>query len=372
MSVIKYNLHKILAIEIKKYYLKYMIKLRKYFLPILIIILLFSCKKSDNNAGKEDNISEQSMAEETPIYKPRKEQKWIDKDIFEEKMKNDTVAAEIAVDFAYRNASAIGGPPWYQESGIENVPEIEAIIPVQGYYIQQSEKQFANGRSPEILVLSVKDKNVYIREIDLVKGEIVTRKEILLQFNGKTFAHNRTKLETENEKIQILYLENAPEQTWRGPFEYEIPYTFAGNLDDPIKDNVRKLTSDYLETFTGYYDFDSCKIIESDRNQSLFYMQNDALQIVYNKELKCLTVLFSGASRINLQPKNFIETDDERIFYWIFGEGAGYKEDRLYFYKGGIVYTRDYNEPDFSSRDENDYPTRAINEKYVIFFKKEM
>ncbi|WP_461255513.1 hypothetical protein [Treponema sp. R80B11-R83G3] len=345
--------------------------IRKYFLPLLIIILLFSCKKNENNASnienKEESISEQSTAEETLDAKPRKE----DKDTFEEMMKNDTVAAEIAVDFAGRNASAIGGPPWYQGSGIENVSEIEAIIPVQGYYIQQSEKQFQGGRSPEILVLSVKDKNVYIREIDLVKGEIVTRKEILLQFNGKTFAHNRTKLETEKGKIQIVYLENAPEKTWRGPFEYEMPYTFAGNLNDPINDNVRKFTSDYIETFTGYYGFDSCKIIKSDRDQSLFDMQDDALQIVYNKELKCLTVLFNRASRINLEPKNFIETDDERIIYWFFGEGAGYKEDRLYFYKGGIVYTRDYNEPYFSSQDEDGYPTRAINEKYVVFFKKE-
>jgi len=340
---------------------------RKYFLPLLIIILLFSCKKNDNNAGnKEESISEQSTVEEDSTARRREEQQWVDKNTFEEMMKYDTVAAEIAAS-GFRIS---GGAPWYHDSGIKNVSEIEAIISVQGYYIQQSEEQFNNGRSPEILVLSVKDKNVYIREIDLVKGQIITRKEILLQFNGKTFAHNRTMLETENGKIQILYLENAPEQTWRGPFEYEIPYTFAGNLDDPINDNVRKLTSDYLETFTGFYIFDSYKIIESDRDESLFYMQNNALQIVYNKELKCLSVLFK-ASQLYLEDKNFIETDDERIFYWIYGEGAGYREDRLYFYKGGIVYTRNYNTPDFSSQDEDGYPTRAINEKYIIFYRKE-
>ena len=340
---------------------------RKYFLPLLIIILLFSCKKNDNNAGnKEESISGQSMSEEDSAARQKEKQQWVDKNTFEEMMKYDTVAAEIAAS-GFRIS---GGAPWYHDSGIKNVSEIEAIISVQGYYIQQSEEQFNNGRSPEILVLSVKDKNVYIREIDLVKGQIITRKEILLQFNGKTFAHNRTMLETENGKIQILYLENAPEQTWRGPFEYEIPYTFAGNLDDPINDNVRKLTSDYLETFTGFYIFDSYKIIESDRDESLFYMQNNALQIVYNKELKCLSVLFK-ASQLYLEDKNFIETDDERIFYWIYGEGAGYREDRLYFYKGGIVYTRNYNTPDFSSQDEDGYPTRAINEKYIIFYRKE-
>jgi len=32
--------------------------IKKYFLPLLIIILLFSCKKNDNTAGnKEESIS---------------------------------------------------------------------------------------------------------------------------------------------------------------------------------------------------------------------------------------------------------------------------------------------------------------------------
>jgi len=339
---------------------------RKYFLPLLIIILFFSCKKSDNNAGNgEESISGQSTVEENSAARQREEQQW--KNTLEEIMKFDTVAEEIVAG----GFKGPGGAPGYRDSGIKNVSEIEAIIRVQGYYIQQSEEQFEHGRSPEILVLSVKDKNVFIKEIDLVEGQIITRKEILLQFNGKTFAHNRTMLETENGKIQILYLENAPEQTWRGFFEYEMPYTFAGNLDDPINNNVRKLTSDYLETFTGRYIFNSCKIIESGRDESLFYMQNDALQVVYNKDLKCLSVLFKEASSIFLSKIDFVETDDGRVFYWFFGEGAGYKEEKLYFYKGGIAYTLDQNKPDFSSLDEDDYPTRATNEKYVIFFKKE-
>jgi len=342
---------------------------RKYFLPLLIIILLFSCKKNDNNAvNGEESISGQSTVEENLAAKPKVEQEWVDKDTFEGMMKKGTVAEEIADDLFYKNRN---GAPGYHDSGKKNVSDIETIIPIQGYYIQQSEKQFENGRSPEILILSVKDKNVYIREIDLVKGQIITRKEILLPYNGKTFAHNRTMLETENGKIQILYLENAPEHTGRGPFEYEMPYTFAGNLDDPINDNVRKLTSDYLETFTGRYIFDSCKIIKSGRDEDFFNMQNDALQVVYNKELKCLSVLFNDASSIFLSKLDFVETDDGRIFYWFFGEGAGYKEEKLYFYKGGIAYTLDENKPDFSSEDEDGYPTRAINEKYVIFFKKE-
>jgi len=356
---------------IRNYYLKYMAIIRKYFLPLLIIILLFSCKKRDNNAGTAENteeyISEQTKSRESII-----EQRKMDEIEFDKKMnRNGTIAAEIAVDFAKR--IYFNNPPWYSSSSnTGNVSEIEAIIPVQGYYIQQSEEQYKNGRTPEILALSVNDKNIYIKEIDMVKGKIVTRKEILLKFDGKTFAHNRTKLETQDGKIQIVYLENAPEETWRGPFEYDIPYTFAGNLKEPINDNVRKLTSDYLETFTGFYFIDSCKLIESSSEYFSFYpMRNAYLNIVYNQELKCLTICFSISLYDNYTAQEFVETDDGRIIYWIAGEAAGYTDIRFYFYKGGIAYTYDKNEPDYSSLDEDDYPTKTRYDKYVVFFRKE-
>ena len=87
--------------------------------------------------------------------------------------------------------------------------------------------------------------------------------------------------------------------------------------------------------------------------------------------MKCLTALFNKTSQIYISKRDFVETDDNRIFYWFYGEAAGYKEDRLYFYKGGIVYFRDYNEPDYSSRDEDGSLTSATNEKYVVFYRKE-
>jgi hypothetical protein len=37
-------------------------------------------------------------------------------------------------------------------------------------------------------------------------------------------------LETQNDRIQIIYLEHIPEKKWLGTWEYEDPYTFASNL----------------------------------------------------------------------------------------------------------------------------------------------
>jgi hypothetical protein len=348
--------------------------LRKY-LPLLIIILLISCNKNAGN--KKEYIPEQNIVDENRTAELIKaeqdrvkkifEQYRIDRAEFEEKMSGNTIAAEIALTFADSMPSG-GTGGYYSSSKTENVSEIDVIIPAQGYYIQQLEGYFIYGRSPEILVLSVEGENVYIREIDLVNGQIITRNEILLQFDGETFAHNRTKLETQNGKIQIIYSENIPEQPWLGPFDYKAPYIYAGNLDEPINDNVRKLTSDYIKTFTGYYVFDSSKVIKSnDKDLSLYSMRDDALKIEYNQKLKCLTLLFGETLHINHPPNDFIETDNKRIIYWIAGEGAGYTDVRFYFYKGGIAYTRDHS----SYRMTDDGPTDSEYEKYVVFFRKE-
>ena len=359
----------ILDIEIKKYYLKYMAKSSKCFLLVLLIILLFSCKKSDNNAvNAEVSKAILEKAEENRIAREKKEeQDRLDTLEFYKKLEdNDTIAAEIALEFADRRAyGGTGG--YYSSSKPENISSIDVIIKAQGYYIQQLDDYFLYRRAPEILVLSVKDENVYIKEIDLVKGQIITRKEILLQFDGKTFAHNRTKLETQDGKIQIAYLEHISNQPWRDTFEYRSLYTFAGNLDDPINEEVRKLTSDYLETFTGMYVFDSCKLIESSRkNFDLLPMRNTYIQILYNQKLKCLTVSFSTSFYNNYSANDFVDTDNERIIYWIAGEGAGYTDDRFYFYKGGIAHTRDHS----SYIMTDDGPSDSKYEKYVVFYRK--
>jgi hypothetical protein len=348
-----------------------MVKLSKYFLPLLLIILLFSCKKNDSNAvNAEVNKALLEKAEENRIAREKKqEQDRIDTLEFYKKLNdNDTIAAEIAIEFADRRAyGGTGG--YYSSSKTENVSSIDLIIKAQGYYIQQLVDDFVYRRAPEILVLYVKDENVYIKEIDLVKGQIITRNEILLKFDGKTYAHNRTKLEIHDGKIQIAYMEHVSDYPWRGPFEYRSLYTFAGNLDDPINEEVRKLTSDYLETFTGRYVFDSCKLIESSRkNFDLLPMRNTYIQIMYNQELKCLTVSFSKSFYNDYSANDFVDTDNERIIYWIAGEGAGYTDDRFYFYKGGIAHTRDHS----SYVMKDDGPSDSEYEKYVVFYRKEI
>jgi len=354
-----------------------MAKLSKCFLLVLLIILLFSCKKNDTNISKNENNEEYfsrfRMAEENRIaIEEREKQDKIDVIEFDKKMNSDdTIAAEI--EFAFINRKPNIGTGKYSSPKIGNVSEIETIMSAQGYYIQQP-KEYPSiyNRSPEILVLFVKDKNVYIKEIDLVRGKIITRNEILLQFDGITFSHNNTKLETQDGKIKIIYAEHTPEQPWRFPFEYKAPFSFVGNLDDPINEDVRKLTSDYLETFTGRYIFDSGKIISSNVNKSFFPMRYDAIQIEYNQKLKCLTILFSEASHIciyNISASDFIETDNERIFYWANGEGPGYIDIRLYFYKNGIAFNCDCVYANLSVYEDGEM--RTVYERHVIFFRKE-
>jgi hypothetical protein len=345
--------------------------LRKY-LPLLIIILLFSCNKNADNKKEyapEQNIAKIDLAEQEIASQKRPVKGWMNQTEFEETMcGDDTIAAEIvraSLDGKFIDSTR----DYYDSSKTENVSEIDVIILAQGYYIQLSKgRSNGKGRAPEILVLSVKEENVYIKEIDLVEGNTITRHEILLQFDGKTFAHNRTKLEARNGNIQIVYLEHIPERPWRGPFEYEEPYIFAGSLDEPINDNVRKLTSDYIKTFTGYYAFDSGKILRSSNEYfSLYHMRINALKIEYNQELKCLTLLFSEAYSIKESAIDFIETDNERVFYWLFGEGAGYTDVRFFFHKGGIVYCRDHS----SYGMEDGEAKNIVYEEYVVFFKKE-
>jgi len=342
---------------------------RKYVLPLLIIILLFSCKKNDNNAGnKEESVSVQSTMEENSAAREIKEEQYRKStlEFYEEMSADDTMAAVIALEFAGRSPS--GGTGGYDSSSNpENVSSIDVIIQAQGYYIQQLDDDFLYRRAPEILVLSVKDKDVYIKEIDVVKGQIITRNEILLQFDGKTYAHNRTKLETEDGKIQIAYLEHITEQPWQGPFEYRSLYKFAGSLDKPINEEVRKLTSDYLETFTGVYTFDSCKILESRNEYSDFLSMRDTyIKITYNQKLKCLTISFSASFYDSYLANDFVDTDNGRIIYWIAGEGAGYTDDRFYFYEGGIAHTRDHVRYIVVDYDASD----SKFEKYVVYYRK--
>ncbi|MDR2729810.1 MAG: hypothetical protein LBB81_02810, partial [Treponema sp.] len=114
--------------------------LRKYLLPLLIIIPLISCNKNADNKKEyipEQNIVDENRTAEQEIARQKKPvEEWIDPTEFEEKMSgDDTIAAEVAR--AFLNGKPIDSTrDYYGSSRTENVSEIDVIIPAQGYYIQ--------------------------------------------------------------------------------------------------------------------------------------------------------------------------------------------------------------------------------------------
>jgi len=287
------------------------------------------------------------------------------------------MAEDIARSIENRKAGTYPDDHYYF-SKTEPVSSMDAVRLAGGYYLQQTGREFQGpGHTPEILALSVENEKVYIREIDMADGQTVTRNEILLQFNGKTYAHNRTKLATRNGEMQIIYGEHIiPDHEWRlGTWEYDKPYTFAGALDSPLPDKVCRLTTDYLKHFAGSYVFDSYKLIRSE-NQTIDdveLIKNTVFQIAYRQEKKCLTVplydlcgfymylTVTGGTKWLL---DFVETIPAEPFWWTYGEGVGFSEARFYFYKGGIAFTYEHSGIDFTI-DEHQYI------KYVVFFRKE-
>lgn len=303
----------------------------------------------------------------------------------------DNVIEGLAAAFANRKSGTYPGRR--ETPNRENVSSIDLIREATGYYIQQEARRYqAPGRAPEILTLSVENENVYIREIDIVNNELITRNEIQLQFNGRTFVHNievqvyySTRLVLQNGRIQIIYLENTSEirSRWISWWQYDDPYTFAGSLNTPMSDRIIRLTTDYLTTFAGEYIFDSYKIV-SQENETIDtdLIMSATLNIDYNHEKKCLTIppnnynlyfyrrAFGTSSPSQNRQFGFVETMAEEPFYWAYGEGMrGSSERRFYFYKGGIAFTHES-----SFRDYGDDPETILefNTKYVVFFKKKI
>jgi hypothetical protein len=287
----------------------------------------------------------------------------------------NNVAEDIASSFINRKDGTYPERSDFSDTG--NVTSLNAIEKATGYYIQQAGRRFqGSGHAPEILTLSINNGTVSIREVDVVNGRTIIRNEIILQYNGKTYAHNRTKLETQNDKIQIVYLEHIPERNWVRTWEYKEAYTFAGNLNSPMPDKVRRLTTGYLQSFTGRYVFDSYKIIRS-KNETLDVDKTRSwiIEIAYNQEKKCLTIplhdlcgFYQDLTDVERWQVDFVETIAEEPFWWTYGEGVGFSEERFYFYKGGIAFT--YENSAFDLND--DYETiRSYYIKCVVFFKKE-
>ena len=201
-----------------------------------------------------------------------------------------------------------------------------------------------------------------------------TIKEIKLFFFKTGYANGGTKLEIQNGKIQIIYMEHAPIDVRYAPFDYKTPYFFAGKLQEPLPDTVFKLTSDYLHSFAGEYVFDSYSRIDREKSFHKFEeAKSFVLAINYNQEKKCLTtcvnlddifdIVFSGYNRRKCENIDFVETTNDEPFYWMYGEGAGYTEIRLYFYKGGIAYTYERQKA-YCDSEDIDFT------KFVLFFRK--
>lgn len=231
----------------------------------------------------------------------------------------------------------------YSLSNLKNISSILEFQGSEGYYIQHQSRGFQNsGRAPEILQLVIDNEKVFVKEIDIVNGEILTLKGNEFVFNGKTFAHNKSNIKiNDKNQINIFYLENVPENQWLGTYEYDKPYTKVPNIN---YNQLVNQTTDVLKNYAGVYKFDSFKII---KNENYIFpslnVQNSKIDITYNDIKKCLSVKYSNLSNIVVKENSknwtldFIETSSNEPFFWTYGEGVGFKERKFWFYKGGIA-----------------------------------
>ncbi|MBQ3025538.1 MAG: SH3 domain-containing protein [Spirochaetaceae bacterium] len=208
----------------------------------------------------------------------------------------------------------------YSLSNLKNISSILGFQGSEGYYIQQQSRGFQNsGRAPEILQLVIDNEKVFVKEIDIVNGEILTLKGSEFVFNGKTFAHNKSNIKlNDKNQINIFYLENVPENQWLGTYEYDKPYTKVPNIN---YNQLVNQTTDVLKNYAGVYKFDSFKII---KNENYIFpslnVQNSKIDITYNDIKKCLSVKYSNLSNIVVKENSrnwtldFIETSSMNLF----------------------------------------------------------
>lgn len=260
-----------------------------------------------------------------------------------------------------------------KESNLQNVSSILEFKGTEGYYIQQQSRAFQDsGRAPEILQLVVDNEKVFVKEIDIVNGDIKILKETEFVFNGKTFASGKSNIKiNDKNQIHIFYLENVPENKWLGTYEYDKPYTKVPNINYT---QLKNQTTDVLKNYAGIYQYDSFKIIDS-KNFPLTesYFENAKINIVYNDSKKFLSVNYRDLSNLTMSyikannKLDFIETSSTEPFYWIYGEGVGFSESKFWFYKGGIAVSYEKKSYEF---DANHDVKEENYIKYVVFLKK--
>lgn len=254
---------------------------------------------------------------------------------------------------------------------LKNITSITELSGKDGYYIQQEGRGFQDaGRAPEILQLVIENEKVFVKEIDIVNGEIITLKKTEFIFDGKTYSHDKSNIKlNDKNQLYIFYLENVPEKNWLGTYEYEKPYTKS----DINSVQLVNQTSDVLKNYVGLYKFDSFKIIKNENyNFPTSNVQNSKIDITYNDTKKCLSVNYRYLTNItNSSPSNnildFIEVSSTEPFFWSYGEGAGFKERKFWFYKGGIAVSYEKKSYEF---DANHDVKEENYIKYVVFLKK--
>jgi len=278
------------------------------------------------------------------------------------------VEDNVAEEYAIRHPGNSHGPgmSYFKDNKMNNVTSINTIIKSQGYYIQ-NEYYWYN--SPEILLLIVDNGNVFIREIDIIDKELITRNEILLEYNGSNYVYNDTKLGIIDDKLHINYNVNKSAISNKERWKYEIPYKYAGDIDSPIPYIVQKLTTDYLLSFTGEYTINSYMVISQENKY--FHenrVKNASIQVSYEKEKKCLNLKSDFLNNeINLNDIKTVDITADTPFHWMFGEFSGYISKKCFFYKGGILVHLDEASGYYDEKID-DYVTNVLN--YVVFFTK--
>ncbi|MBA4419308.1 MAG: hypothetical protein C0392_15600 [Syntrophus sp. (in: bacteria)] len=284
------------------------------------------------------------------------------------------VAKSLGKYIAHRKSGAY--PPNTFNPKFENVLSIDEVKSQTGYYIEQFPRRFqGTGRAPEILQLMVSDGRVLVREVDVQNGKTVIRLETEFKYDGTTFSHMKSTIKKQNGKIYLLYREHPPEEEWLGTWQHEDPYSFVCDLESPMPPSIQRLTSDYLQNYAGTYVFDSYVILKAKNSKvNTKKFRSAKVHIGYDVKKKALSVPCHDLLDIT-DPDNgvgdytlyFIETLGTEPFFWTYGEGDGFNEEKYWFYKGGIAISHEQQGPD---DDDDGNVTKEIHEKYVIFLKK--
>lgn len=290
----------------------------------------------------------------------------------------ENVAEDVALQIKNRIAGDYPKSIGYRFKKMTKNNLFNSIKNNQGYYIQQNMRRFQGpGKAPEILKLFIENNNVYIQETDIKNGKLIESNKIKFSLYNGFYKHNKSYIKSYNGKIVIFYLEHIPEKKWLGTWEYENGYTFVSNLNDPLHKKVVSLTSDYLKNYAGKYAFDSFKLIFAENynlDEKLIEIKKSVLNIKFNSDKKCLSVPSRKICAINTPDTrggdfsfDFVETSMSEPFYWIYGDGFGFKEERFWFYKGGIAVSC---EADIITYVGEPRTKKTYRYKYTIFYKK--